>query len=251
MNKFAILVLGPAGTGKTTFCNTMLERLAADKKKALYVNLDPAAVEFGVVPSVDIRTKYDLEKVMQKERLGPNGALLRCLNLMMNDDDFFCQCFGGFSSELLFVDCPGQIEVYLCSDAMTSLIDKLQSENYSLCVAFLVDSQCTTSSSKFLSIALTSLSAMLRLELPHVNILTKMDLFTEDEDTVLQNYIYPELPFLTSTGKISELDQRISNILEEYDFLSYIPLDITKDESIATVMSQINLLLQNDDRDTF
>ena len=245
MNKFAVLVMGPAGVGKTTFCNTMIEHsINKHKTKASYVNLDPAATEFDIVPSVDIRSKYGIQEVMQKERLGPNGALLRCLDLMVDDDDFLRHCFSNFGEEIIYVDCPGQIEVYLCSDAMSSFIKILQNEGYSLCVAFLVDSQCTNSSSKFLSVALSSLSAMLTLELPHVNILTKMDSFKEDEE--VQNYIYPELSFLTSTGSVSMLDTRISNILAEYDFLSYIPLDIFKAESIETILSQMNLILQRD-----
>ena len=41
---------------------------------------------------------------------------------------------------------------------------------------WLIDSHFIDETSKFLSASLTSLSAMLQLGLPHVNVLTKMDL---------------------------------------------------------------------------
>lgn len=50
-----------------------------------------------------------------------------------------------------------------------------------MCAVWLIDSHFIDESSKFLSASLTSLSAMLQLGVPHVNVLTKMDLLGKKE----------------------------------------------------------------------
>jgi GTP-binding protein EngB required for normal cell division len=51
--------------------------------------------------------------------------------------------------------------------------------NFRVCGVFLVDSQFMVDGSKFLSGTMAALSAMVNLELPHINILTKMDLLSK------------------------------------------------------------------------
>ncbi|EFA74665.1 hypothetical protein PPL_11634 [Heterostelium album PN500] len=55
-----------------------------------------------------------------------------------------------FEEDYLIIDCPGQIEL--------------------VCAVFMVDSQFILDSCKFISGSLMCLSAMIRLEIPHINI---------------------------------------------------------------------------------
>ena len=103
-----VIVVGMAGSGKTTLM-AQLQRSVADgaedaidespagegegegggkeeqgttKKRTGYLlNLDPATkmVPFGA--SIDIRDTVDYQQVMLQHKLGPNGAILTCLNL--------------------------------------------------------------------------------------------------------------------------------------------------------------------------
>lgn len=57
----------------------------------------------------------------------------------------------------------------------------LQSWNYNVCAVFLLDATFITDPAKFVSGALLSLSAMVQLELPHLNVLTKCDLADRSE----------------------------------------------------------------------
>ena len=59
---------------------------------------------------------------------------------------------------------------------MRQLVDKLQQWNFRLCSVFLLDSQFVVSAGKYIAGVMTALSSMVSLELPHVNLLTKMDL---------------------------------------------------------------------------
>ena len=56
-------------------------------------------------------------------------------------------------------------------------MDTLQNRwNFRLCVVFLLDSQFLVEASKFFAGVMTALAAMVTLELPHVNVLSKVDL---------------------------------------------------------------------------
>jgi hypothetical protein len=46
-------------------------------------------------------------------------------------------------------------------------------------VVHLVDAHHCTDSSKFVSVVMLSLSSMVRLELPHINVLSKIDLMQQ------------------------------------------------------------------------
>lgn len=75
-----LATLGPAGSGKSTFCTSMLTNLQANKRTAHLFNLDPAAESssFEYEPSVDIRDLISLEDVMTELNYGPNGGLVYC-----------------------------------------------------------------------------------------------------------------------------------------------------------------------------
>lgn len=70
----------------------------------------------------------------------------------------------------------GQIELYTHLPVMRQIVDQLQKWNFRLCGVFLLDSQFLIETSKFFAGAMTALSAMVVLELPHINVLSKMDL---------------------------------------------------------------------------
>lgn len=79
--RYAQLVMGPAGSGKSTYCAN-LQRHAADEKRLIeVVNLDPAAEHFDYQPIVDIRELIHLDDAMEDEELhfGPNGGLVFCI----------------------------------------------------------------------------------------------------------------------------------------------------------------------------
>ena len=82
--RYAVLVTGPAGAGKSTFCSALMAHAAAAGRSMFWCNLDPAAERFELpdgspsTPSVDIRDLISLEEVMEDVGLGPNGGLVYC-----------------------------------------------------------------------------------------------------------------------------------------------------------------------------
>jgi GPN-loop GTPase len=71
---FGQLVVGPPGSGKTTFCNGMQQFLSLLGRKAVVINLDPANDSLPYECAVDIADLVSLEGVMEQLGLGPNGG---------------------------------------------------------------------------------------------------------------------------------------------------------------------------------
>jgi energy-coupling factor transporter ATP-binding protein EcfA2 len=78
--RYAVLVTGPAGAGKSTFCASLITHLHTSKRSVHLVNLDPAAApdSFEYAPSIDIKDLISVEDVMSEFGYGPNGGLVYC-----------------------------------------------------------------------------------------------------------------------------------------------------------------------------
>ena len=78
--RYAVLVTGPAGAGKSTFCKSIITHLQNARRTCHLVNLDPAAEtdSFEYAPSIDIRELISLPDVMSELGYGPNGGLVYC-----------------------------------------------------------------------------------------------------------------------------------------------------------------------------
>lgn len=76
---FAQLVIGPPGSGKSTYCDGMHQFFTAVGRKCSVVNLDPANDNTNYPCALDIRDLVSLEYVMEQEELGPNGGVLYAL----------------------------------------------------------------------------------------------------------------------------------------------------------------------------
>ena len=78
--RYAVLITGPAGSGKSTFSNSFLTLLRTSKRSGHLVNLDPANTTFDpdIQPVIDIRDLISLEDAMTELDYGPNGALVYC-----------------------------------------------------------------------------------------------------------------------------------------------------------------------------
>merc|ERR1712150_436685 len=114
---------------------------------------------------VDIADLVQVEDVMdQMEFVRTN---IEWLDKKLSDLDL--------SSYVIF-DCPGQVELYTVDNNMKEIIEHLGRQDYRLTCVNLVDSHHCSDPTKFISVCLTSLTAMLQISLPHVNLLSKVDL---------------------------------------------------------------------------
>jgi GPN-loop GTPase len=82
---FAQLVVGPPGSGKSTYCDGMNQFLSAIGRPSSIVNLDPANEQTSYKAALDVRSLVRLEDIMATSGLGPNGGVLLALEQVERD----------------------------------------------------------------------------------------------------------------------------------------------------------------------
>lgn len=250
MPKYGQVVMGPAGSGKSTYCALMAEHFKALKRNCYLVNLDPAAEDFKYVVSVDVRDLIQLDDVMQDEelRFGPNGGLIFCMEYLSKNLEWLQENLEAGEDDYFIFDCPGQIELYTHLPVMKHLMETLQSWDFRLCGVFLVDSQFLGETSKFVSGVLASLSCMINLEIAHISIMTKLDLLPKSSKKQLEQYLDPTMLALADTAshnkKYKRLTQMICQLIDDYGMVKFLPLDQTDEETVNIVLQNIDMALQ-------
>ncbi|KAM0943768.1 putative GPN-loop GTPase, P-loop containing nucleoside triphosphate hydrolase [Dioscorea sansibarensis] len=247
---YAQLVIGPAGSGKSTYCSSLYQHCETIRRTMHIVNLDPAAEHFDYPVAMDIRELISLDDVMEELGLGPNGGLIYCMeHLEENLDDWLAGELDNYlDDDYLVFDCPGQIELFSHVPVLRNFVDHLKRKNFNVCAVYLLDSQFMTDVTKYISGCMASLSAMIQLELPHVNILSKMDLVTNKKD--IENYLNPEATTLLSelnqnmAPKFAKLNKALAGLVDEFSMVNFVPLDLRKESSIQYVLSYIDNCIQ-------
>lgn len=298
------IVTGPAGSGKSTYCHSIQEHCATlgplRRRKVHVANLDPAAENFKYDVAFDVRDLISVDDVMEELGLGPNGGLIYCMEYLLENLDWLLDQLSQFGDEeYLMLDCPGQIELYTHVPVMRRVIDSLRTAGYDsdMVSVFVVDATFVADAPKFISGSLLSLSAMIALELPHINILSKCDLVDKERvDEVLDIESATQLwdieerqrqgeeaaveefertgKFETAEGgkardtesaedkteaseskkrqaaielrrrKRDRLTEAICSLLDDFSMVSFLPLNITDEESIDFVLSNVDHTVQ-------
>lgn len=254
MPRYGQLVMGPAGSGKSTYCSNMVKHAEMLKRTIHVVNLDPAAEYFDYPVLADIRELIHLDDAMEDEslRFGPNGGLVFCMEYLAQNFDWLQEQLEEVEDDYIIFDCPGQIELYTHIPVMRQLVETLQKWDFRICGVFLVDSQFMIEPSKFISGILTALSTMVNLEIPHVNVMTKIDLLSKKAKKELERYLEPELPVLLAeefddsrlSQKFKKLNSSIAKMIDDYSLVKFLPMDISDEDTINDVLIQIDTAIQ-------
>jgi len=88
---FAQLVIGPPGSGKSTYCDGMQQFMGAVERKCSVVNLDPANDHTSYEPAIDVRDLVTIDEIMEQESLGPNGGVLYALEELEHNFDWLAE----------------------------------------------------------------------------------------------------------------------------------------------------------------
>lgn len=208
---FAQLVIGSPGSGKTTYCYGQYQFLSLLSRPCSVINLDPANDRLPYPCAVDINRLISVRDVMAELSLGPNAAMLYCIEYLEKNVDWLIAQLDrvmseqrqgatgqmtvaseqdggvhgpetpigpvGSGFEYLILDLPGQVELSTNHPALRNILTVLEQKLALRFVAVhMTDSTHITDASRYVSLLLLALRAMLTLELPHVNVLTKVDL---------------------------------------------------------------------------
>lgn len=105
--------------------------LHARKTPPYVINLDPAVSKVPYPVNVDIRDTVKYKEVMKEFGMGPNGAIMTCLNLMCTRFDKVIELINKRSSDfsVCLLDTPGQIEAFTWSASGSIITDSLASSH--------------------------------------------------------------------------------------------------------------------------
>ena len=186
---------------------------------------------------------------MDELEYGPNGGLMYCLEYLADNLDWLREKLGDYEEDYLIIDCPGQIELYTHSSVMKRIIDFLHKEmGYKLVTLYLLDSNFVGETSKFIAGTLMCLASMVHFEMPHINILTKVDLlgkaaYSEDFDKFLEvnvPILLAEDQNSQTSPKFAALSGAIGELLDQWNLVNFVPLDITNEDAIADLLAHID-----------
>ncbi|PWA51433.1 P-loop containing nucleoside triphosphate hydrolases superfamily protein [Artemisia annua] len=171
-----IIVVGMAGSGKTTFLHRTVCHTQATNSRGYVMNLDPAVMTLPFGANIDIRDTVRYKEVMKQFNLGPNGGILTSLNLFATKFDEVIQVIERRADELdyVLVDTPGQIEIFTWS-ASGAIITEAFASTFPTVIAYVVDTPRAESPNTFMSNMLYACSILYKTRLPLVVVFNKTD----------------------------------------------------------------------------
>ncbi|KAK9932863.1 hypothetical protein M0R45_020085 [Rubus argutus] len=171
-----IIVVGMAGSGKTTFLHRLVAHTHESNIRGYVMNLDPAVMTLPFGANIDIRDTVKYKEVMKQFNLGPNGGILTSLNLFATKFDEVINVIEKRADQLdyVLVDTPGQIEIFTWS-ASGAIITEAFASTFPTVVTYVVDTPRSASPVTFMSNMLYACSILYKTRLPLVLAFNKTD----------------------------------------------------------------------------
>ncbi len=176
---------------------------------------------------------------------------------------------------LIIIDMPGQIELYTHIPVVPALVRHLTRTgalNVNLCAAYLLEATFVIDRAKFFSGTLSAMSAMIMLEIPHVNVLSKMDLvkgsvprkelkrFIDPDTSLLEDDLSDTAAALDSSqdqsadplaagpmmagGSFKRLNRAVAQLIDDFSMVSYLQLNVQDEDSVGSILSYIDDAIQ-------
>jgi GTPase SAR1 family protein len=175
-----VYFIGTAGSGKSTLTYIFKKWMELRGLDSITVNLDPGAENLPYIPDVDIRDWISLKEIMDSYGLGPNGAQIACADMLALNIEDIKKSIESYKTNYVFIDTPGQLELFVFRESGKYII-KFMNPNKSV-ISYLIDPGLAKNASGFVSQLLLSLTTNFRLNQPQINILSKTDIISKDDE---------------------------------------------------------------------
>ena len=186
-----ILLLGPAGSGKTSLTATFGKWIRREMDSNVsYVNLDPGCISLPYKPSFDVRSHFTIEEIMSKEKLGPNGAMIRGAELILKKMRAILREVTITQADFRLIDTPGQSEIFVFRPTGPTIVSGFRAIAPTIGV-YLIDPHLAETPTSLAAVFSLSMASQLRLGIPMVNVLNKADVVKKkDLDRLIEDHQY-------------------------------------------------------------
>lgn len=228
--------------------------LAAIGRPAHIVNLDPANAATPYTSAIALADLISVGDVMDELGLGPNGAMLYCMEYLEANLEWLETRLDALEHDYVVFDLPGQVELTTNHPSLKRILERLaQRRDWRFVAVHLTDATHITDAARYIALVLLALRAMLMLELPHVNVLSKFDLlddaaqeqlafnldyYTEVHDL---SYLQPELE--VAAPRFASLSRALSELIEDYGLVSFETLAVEDKESMLRLVGVLDRAL--------
>jgi hypothetical protein len=220
---------------------------------AITLNLDPGVKIMPYTPDIDIRDFIVLEEVMAEYGLGPNGAMILASDLMVNFLDDLKYEIDQYNPDWVFVDTAGQLELFAFRETGPLIASSLGFGSIQKVVSFLFDSNLARRPNGFISTLLLAASVQFRFRnIPQINVLSKVDLLSEDQIEMIVNWSQDFKALEDSTneresGLIRELSMLISEVFIQLGSTSeLIPCSIKEEQGLDLLFAYYQRIFDSD-----
>lgn len=220
MQMIYLYIVGTAGSGKSTLTHAFNEWCHRQGYDSITVNLDPGVMKLPYSPEVDVREWISLEEVMKEYNLGPNGAQVVCADMLALNAKEVEERLGEYRADYVLIDTPGQLELFVFRSTGRVIIEQLGKEKALL--LFLIDPSLATTPSHFVSQLMLSATTQFKLDVPLVNILTKIDIVDKEALEIIKEWgdnpdkLYSDL-LLYSSSLYQQMSEGIINVIKEME----------------------------------
>lgn len=236
-----VFIIGPAGSGKSTFTARFRDWLAAQNVPVTTLNLDPAVEELAYLPDIDIREYIFVRNIQEKYKLGPNGAIIASVDLSVEYLGEVNEQVEEAPEGYVLVDTPGQMEIFTYRQS-GEIITKTLCESGRRCAAVVIlDSTIALSPSDFISQVFLAASSFYRLSFPTVALVNKIDLLLPEDREKLEEWIsnivsLEEHLLWTQSTKLSYFTSTVLRVLHDFmQLVPFIPVSSKTSENFETV----------------
>ncbi|KDQ10500.1 hypothetical protein BOTBODRAFT_147704 [Botryobasidium botryosum FD-172 SS1] len=257
---FGEIVIGSPGSGKSTYAYGKYQLLSALERPCIVVNLDPANDPAPYPSPISLSSIITLRSAMTDLGLGPNGGMLYCIEYLEQNFDWLQesiekQCADararGEDEPWFVFDCPGQVELSTNHDSLKKIVNLLEKSGFRLAAVHLCDAHYVTDASKYISVLLLSLRTMLHLGLPHINVLSKVDLITQYGDLEFNLDFYTEVQDLShlsnlltnASPRFAALNMAICDLIEDFGYVGFETLAVEDKKSMLNLTHAIDRAL--------